>query len=245
MTHYTKDNIFIVTGASSGIGQGVAWHLNAEGASVIAIGRNEKGLKETKEKSNNPSNLHIEIIDLSDDIEALPKHIIRLRKTHGKLQGMAYCAGIVEENPLQLLELDAMRDVFDINYNAPMFMAKGFADRRNNVGKGAAIVFVSGMVILSPNKAQSTYAASKAALTAAATSIAKELAPAGVRVNSVLPSDIDTPMTQKSLGREERLSHYPFGFGKVEDASEMIGFLLSDKAKWITAQQYPIDCGSV
>ena len=91
------------------------------------------------------------------------------------------------------------------------------------------------------------YCGAKAALINSSKVIAKEYALAGLRINTVSPSDIETPMTQTGEIKnfvEDRLSQYPFGIGKPEDVANMVIFLLSDKAKWITGQDYVIDCAS-
>lgn len=244
MTLFTKEQIFLVTGASSGIGEEVALHLNREGATVIAIARNEKRLECMKSKSMHPENMYLEIRDLTVDIENLPRYVKELKEKYGKLQGLAYCAGIVEVKPLQMLDLSEMKHLFDINYFAPIFMAKGFADRRNNIGKGASAVFISSISAFMSSRGMATYAGSKAGLAASIKAIGRELAPSGVRFNCISPSDIKTPMTSGVSGiMEKKLPLYPMGLGDVEDVSNLVMFLLSNKSKWITTQNYIVDCG--
>ena len=91
------------------------------------------------------------------------------------------------------------------------------------------------------------YSGTKAALQASLSTIAKEIASRGMRVNTVSPSDIKTPMTMNDemvnlrQGREET---YPFGFGEPEDVAELVVFLLSKKAKWLTGHDYIADCAT-
>lgn len=246
MTEFSKDQLFIVTGASSGIGEGTALLLNELGASVIGIGRNIERLEQMKSKSRHPENMHIEVKELCENIEELPNYIKSLKEKYGKFQGLVYCAGILDIKPLQLIELEEIKKLFDICYFAPIFMAKGFGDRRNNNGKGASIVTVSSLATKLSERGMTAYSGAKAALTTSMKCIARELASAGIRVNTVSPSDIDTPMGshQEILAyREIRKDKYPFGFGQIDDVTNMIIYLLSDKAKWITAQDYIIDCG--
>lgn len=245
MIRFNKEQIFLLTGASSGIGEGTALQLNELGATVIGIARNTTRLKALKEKATFPENMHIEVKDLTEDIESLPKYVTALKKKYGKFQGMAYCAGIGEVKPMKLLDLSEMRALYDINLFAPVFMAKGVGDRRNNVGKGTSMVFVSSLAAKIADRGHTTYAGSKAGLCASLKSIARELAPQGVRVNCVLPSDIKTKMVNTGFKDEERFASYPMGIGEVADVSSMIIYLLSDNAKWITAQNYVLDCGSV
>ena len=143
MISFKKEQIFLVTGASSGLGEGTALLLNELGATVVGIARNEERLNAMKAKCKHPENMYIEIKDLTEDIENLPNYVKELKNKYGKFQGMAYCAGIAETAPLQIVDLNKMKKIFDINYFAPIFMIKGFADRRNNTGNRASIVVIS------------------------------------------------------------------------------------------------------
>lgn len=93
MSEYTKEQIFIVTGASSGLGEATALELNKQGAGVVAIARRKEKLEELKSKCQNPDNLYIEVKDLSQDIDNLSSYIKTLKEKYGKFRGMAYCAG--------------------------------------------------------------------------------------------------------------------------------------------------------
>lgn len=245
MISFSADRKFIVTGASSGIGEGVALLLNKLGATVIGIGRSPERLEAMKAKSEHPENMFVEQKDLTEDIDGLPAYIKALKEKHGKFQGLAYCAGITQNIPLKILDVTASKKLFDIDYFAPVFMAKGFADKRNNTGKGASMVFVSSAGAVYSARAMSDYSGAKAALCASIKSIARELAPHGIRGNCVLPADIETPMTLSDPDLlASKKDRYPMGFGEISDVANMVVFLLSDKAKWITGQNYVIDCGS-
>lgn len=247
MISFDKEQIFLVTGASSGLGEGTALLLNELGASVIAVGRNRERLENVRKKSKFPENVFLEEKDLTEDIAGLPQYVKSLKDKYGKLQGLAYCAGVVEVKPLQLVDYGEMKKLFDINYFSPIFMAKGFADRRVNRGRGSAAVFISSMAAFVSSRGMLTYSGSKAGLAASIRAIARETAPSGVRFNCVSPSDIVTPMTHGSEPifniMKEKEDKYPMGFGEVGDVARMIAYLLSDDAKWITTQNYIIDCG--
>ena len=136
------------------------------------------------------------------------------------------------------------KDVFDINYFVPIFLAKGFSDKRNRT-PNSSIVFIASSAGVYPDKGQTIYAASKAALIASSKSISKELALKGVRVNSVSPAYVETPMyyrNQESIGTN--IETYPLGIGKPLDLANMTAFLLSDEARWITGQNYIMDGGA-
>lgn len=243
MISFTSDQRFIVTGASSGIGEGVALLLNQLGATVIGIGRNVERLEGMKAKAKVPERMFVEVKELTEDIAGLPAYVKTLKDKYGKFQGLAYCAGITMNQPLQLKDYETSRKLFDIDYFAPMFMAKAFGDRRITVGAGASMLFVSSAAAVSSARAMSDYCGAKAALCASVKCIAKELAPHGVRANCILPSDIETPMT---LADPDILfsKNYPMGIGRTSDVANLVAFVLSDEARWITGQNYIVDCAS-
>ena len=139
---FRKEDVFVVTGASSGIGAGVAQRLNSDGASVVAMGRSLERLEEVKAATADTSRFFVEQKELAEDIDGLPQYVKALVAKYGKLRGMVCCAGITELSPLRTLDLAKMRQLFDINYYVPLFMAKGFADRRANTGAGASFVAI-------------------------------------------------------------------------------------------------------
>ena len=244
MISFSNDQLFIVTGASSGIGEEVALLLNELGATVIGIGRSEERLNMMKAKSKFPENIFLEQKDLVAEIEGLPAYIKQLKDKYGKFRGMAYCAGIGNLQPLRAVEFKTMQSIFDINYFAPVMMAKGFADKRNNSGQRSSMVFIASAGGMRCEPGMTAYAGSKGALIASIQSIARELAPAGLRANCVSPSLIDTKMADDVV-RSFAEGKYPFGLGNVSDVANMIVFLLSDQSQWITTQNYVIDCGAM
>lgn len=242
MISFDKEQKFIVTGASSGIGEEIALSLNKLGASVIGIGRDRGRLLKMQSKCEYPENVYIEIKDLAVNIDELPNYVKSLKEKYGKFQGLVYCAGASLIQPLKALDISDMQKNFEVNYFAPIFFTKGFADKRNNNGKNSSIIFISSASSMLSDKGHIIYAGSKAALTASVKSIARELASSEIRVNCLSPSDIQTPMTKNKINNDEY--KYPFGYGEVSDVANFAVFLLSDSAKWITAQNYVIDCGS-
>lgn len=251
MISFTADQRFIVTGASSGIGECVALLLNELGATVIGIGRNKDRLDGMRANAKNPENVFLEQKDLTEDIPGLPAYVKSLREKYGKFSGLAYCAGIGVLSPAQLLEFGTSQQVFDTNYFAPLFFTKGFIDRRNNVGKRCSIVHVSSIDAILSTKGQCLYAGSKAALSASMKTISREVASSGIRINCVLPSMVDTPMAHsksvEDLGISEEMqsSSYPFGWAKPNDIANIIVYLLSDKSSFISGQNYIVDSGGM
>lgn len=242
MISFTADQRFIVTGASSGIGEGVALLLNELGATVIGIGRNEERLAAMKSKCKYSENMYLEPKDLAADIPGLPNYVKELKNRYGKFQGMAYCAGLSGIMPLRAVDYDEMQKMFAVNYFAPVFMSKGFADKRNNNGSGSAMVFIASRGGVHTDPGMTSYAGTKGGLIATMQSVAKELAPSGVRVNCVSPALIQTNMADET-SRQYAEGKYPMGLGTVPDVANMIVYLLAQESHWISAQNYVMDCG--
>lgn len=248
MISFQKEQIFIVTGASSGIGEATAILLNSLGATIIGIGRSKERLEAMKTECKYPQNIFLEQKDLAEDIENLPNYVKSLKEKYGKFSGMAYCAGIVGLNPLKAITYEYAKKIFDINYFSPLMMIKAMTDKRNNIGKGTSIVCVSSIDALLSSRGQSIYAGTKSALSTSSTSISKEIVQNNIRINCVLPSLIKTPMTAAAAAGYSLYAdkcEYPFGWGEPNDVANMICFLLSDKAKFISGQNYVIHSGGV
>lgn len=246
---FSPDHRILVTGASAGIGKAIALSCNALGATVLANGRDAIRLSEAKEQAAFPQNFHCEARDLLADMESLPSWITRLRESHGLLSGFVHAAGLGLTASLQLYNLDEARRLFDIHVHAPMLLSKGFADRRNNIGPGASVVFLSSASAVIPQRAKVVYASAKGALLTAARSLSKELAPQGIRVNSIAPALVETSMVEgfkDMLGDEhfaEEKRQYPFGLGRPDDIASLACFLLSTESRWLTGQNIIMDGG--
>jgi NAD(P)-dependent dehydrogenase (short-subunit alcohol dehydrogenase family) len=246
MIKFEPEQKFIVTGASAGIGKAICLLLNQLGATVIAIGRDDKRLQETKKECLHPGNTLVEKKDLGIEVEKLPMFVSALKEKYGKFHGLVYAAGVIELEPLQSLDHDHIRDIFAVNYFGPVFLAKGFADRRNNIGRGASLVFISSIAALASDRGMVSYAGSKAALAASAKCIGRELMGLGIRVNTILPGSVSTDMTNRMLAlKGEDREHLSENLGEPSDVAALTAFLLSDQAKWITCQNYIIDGGQL
>ncbi|MCL1925507.1 MAG: SDR family oxidoreductase [Syntrophorhabdaceae bacterium] len=249
MISFNADQRILVTGASSGIGEAIALELNALGATVIANGRNREKLEAGKARAAHPEQFHVEPMDLTADMKSLTLWIKSLRERHGKLSGLVCCAGHAGIMPLREYSRDIAGRLFDIHFHVPLLLAKGFADRRNNVGAGSSIVFFSSAAAIAKEAGLAAYGGAKAALMAATAVLSKELAPQKIRVNALAPAVVRTPMGESYLSflsdeaREKELASYPLGLGEPEDAAKMAVFMLSDAGRWITGQTIVMDGG--
>jgi 3-oxoacyl-[acyl-carrier protein] reductase len=250
LINFSSQDIVLVTGASSGIGKSCCLLLNKLGASVIAVARCGDRLDELRTQMATPNLLHTEIKDFSIGVEEHDKWLIKTISKYGPLKGMVLSAGIRHTTPLKAISYEKMKQLFDLNLFTNIMLAKGFSNPKVNIGKGSSIVAVSSISANNGGKGIINYSASKASLLAAVKSMALELSGIGIRVNAVLPGYVDTEMLQKdkNIFNEQFIekinSEYPLGIGKPENIAQLIIFLLSDCASWITGSSIVIDGGA-
>lgn len=231
----------LVTGASSGIGRGIAIACSKMGASVIVNGRNEQRLSETMSEMEGDDNLSL-AADLSDNV-ALAEMVAKLPK----LDGIVHCAGIGQRvlcKQLQEADLDTMMDV---NFKAPVMLQTEIL-KQKKINKGASIVFIASIASDSPSIGNAVYSASKGAIISYANCLALELAPRQIRVNCILPAMIWTDLILKGGITEEELKEdekkYPLKrYGKPEDIANLSIYLLSNAAAWMTGSSIKITGG--
>ncbi len=194
MINFNINEFFLVTGASSGIGRAVSLLINELGGTIIAVGRNKEKLDKEKKSCTYSDRYHIEIKDLTKNLDHLNKWVISLSKKYGKLKGLVLAAGIRHTIPLKALSIKQIESLFNINLYANIMLVKGFASKQVNIGDGSSIVFISSISALTGGLGIIDYSASKAAINAIVKSMALELSKDGIRVNSVLPGYVLTDL---------------------------------------------------
>jgi len=246
---FTRSDLFLVTGASSGIGCAVAHSLLEEGGSVIGVGRDEQKLLSVHSDYYKRGYFHGECRDLSTDIDALHKWIFDLAKKYGRIKGLVLCAGVRPTKPLKAISYDASIRIFNINYFSNIQIIKGFSSKLVSSDTDSSIVVISSIVAQRPQMGLCDYAGSKAALSNSVKTLALELAPR-IRINAILPGIVDTEMIRQWKGqeydsyREQIDKTYPLGIGRPEDIANACVFLLSQKSRWITGSEIVIDGGA-
>lgn len=237
----TGKTIF-VTGASSGIGKAIALECSKMGARLIITGRNRDRLDETFSNLSGEghSSITADIVTgegISKIAEALPL-----------LDGMVHSAGVYKLAPVSFANEEMVREVMDINFLSPLALTHQIL-KQKKVNKNASVVFISsiaGSHVSSPGG--SLYSASKSALIGMVRGMALDLAPRGIRVNTVAPGTIQTgifngsAVSQDQLGEE--IKRYPLKrYGKPEEVAYSVIYLLSDASAWVTGSNLVIDGG--
>ena len=234
----------LVTGASSGIGRGTAIECAKMGAKVVLSGRNEVRLQETLLSLEGEGH-----VVLSGDLnsEEILKEIV------GKipeLDGIVHCAGISQIKMAKFMDLPSLESVFQTNVFSPL-MLNTLLLKKKKIKKDSSIIFISSISgVYRSQIGEGGYGASKAALTGYAKSLALELSAQGIRVNTIHPGVVETPLLEVSNGTfgEEELESlrqkYPLKrFGKPEDIARCAVYLLSDASEWMTGSNILIDGG--
>lgn len=237
-----EDKVILITGAASGIGRATAIQCAGMGAKVVLVDLNENGLKETQTMINN-SDSECYALDLTD-LDKLTEMVAMLPK----LDGVASNAGIVLSLLAKFSESKDMERIFRINTFSHINLIQQLISQKK-LNKGASIVFTSSMSgVYCGLAGGSLYGATKSAILGYTKALAIELAPRGIRVNTIHPGMIETPLTSgTALSKElleEDAKNYPLGrYGKPEEIAYSIVYLLSDATVWMTGTQLLIDGG--
>lgn len=250
MVRFTTDDRILVTGASSGIGWAVCKKLAAEGAFVVATGRNEEKLEQLVEELGGPARAAFVVKDIPEDVASLDKWMRAVAETHGRLKGAVLAAGMQHIAPLAHFPAKKIDELVQLNLVANIMLAKGFCDRRVNAGPGSALAFVSSISSIVGEPAIAVYSATKGAINSFTRSLAAEVATRGIRVNSVLPGLVKTEMLEswKAVYTPEYIAQaeerIPLGVGDPADVAGPVSFLLSSDAGWMTGVNLVVDGGA-
>lgn len=243
MSHFDlSGKTILVTGASSGIGRGIALACADAGANCILVGRNKERLEAAKAGCAGDGHA-VEIVEMTDG-EAMKSLVERIPV----LDGLVQCAGVGDKQlPLKFLSADFIDEVLAVNLRAPMaFLA--MLEKKKKLNRGASVVMMSSISSFHATPAHSLYCASKAGLTAFTKAAALDLAGKKIRVNAIAPGRVNTPMIEYSnISEEQRLADvakYPLKrYGEVSDIAGVALYLLSDGSSWITGQEFVVDGG--
>lgn len=231
----------LVTGASSGIGRGIAVTCSKMGAKVIINGRNVAKMQETIGLMETEQSQMI-AGDLTDET-ALKELVLSLPK----LDGVVHCAGMGQRIPCKDLQKANVDQVMGVNFKAPVMLQAELL-RQKKINKAASIIFIASIASWSPSFGNSIYSASKGAIISYANCLAIELAPRNIRVNCISPAMVWTDLILCDGTDEEQLKEdeqkYPLKrYGRPEDIANLAVYMLSDASAWMTGSNVKISGG--
>lgn len=235
----------VVTGGSGGIGLAIVQVLRRDGFRVAAIARRAQPLEALRASGVLPV-----ACDVADE-RAVASAGARIEAEFGGVDVLVNAAGIIASSPIDEVSADQVQSLVGVNLLGSVWMCRALAPLLKRA-KGA-IVNVSSGIASRPLNGASIYAATKGAIESFTRALALELGPSGVRVNAVAPSlvrsEIWTNAGMDAAGYEAMLAargaEYPLGrVGEPEDVAELVAFLVSERAGWLTGAVIPIDGGS-
>ena len=238
----------VVTGASRGIGLGIARVLAAEGYRVVAVAR--RGSEPLAQAVRAAASVGAGALDFMpldlDDIAAIPAFFGALRKGYGPLYGLVNNAGMGMEGLLATMATADIERRVRLNTLAPVVMTKHAGRSMMSAGDGR-IVNMSSITATHGYSGLSVYAASKASMVGFTRSLAREVGPLGITVNAVAPGLVETDMTSNldkaqrdTVARRSALKRLP----DVDDVAHAVAYLLSAKARNVTGTVLTVDAGS-
>ena len=233
----------LVTGASSGIGQATAIECSKMGAQLILTGRNKKRLNETLSSLLGEGHTIVDgDLTSSEDIQTIVNQL-------PILQGAVLCAGKGMTLPFPFCVRDKYDEIFEINFFAPMELLRLLV-KKKKLDKESSVVMVSSIGgVTKFSMGNGIYGASKAALSSAMKTCARELAQKKIRVNCVNPGMVETKLIHSGTLTEEQheqdMQKYPLKrYGQPSDIAFGIIYLLSDASSWVTGTNLFIDGGA-
>ena len=245
-----KDKIVLVTGASSGIGRATAIKFASEGAKVAVVGRKEDKLAEVVEEiETNGGEAMMVVADVTKE-EEIDRVVGETVNHFGSIDTLVNAAGIINSGTIETTELEDWDYMLNLNVRTPFYLTK--CAMPYLIERKGSVVNVSSVTGIRSFPGILSYCVSKAAVDQLTHCVALEMAGSGVRVNAVNPGVVVTHLHRRSGMDNEKyaafLEHskttHPMGrVGQPEEIAELIFFLASPRAGWITGVTVPIDGG--
>ena len=233
----------LITGASSGLGRQCAISASQMGATVYVTGRNRDRLLQSFGKlSGTGHQWFLADLTLEKDVENLMHQL-------PVLNGVVYSTGISELAPARYVKKEDIARTFDISYSASVLLTSNLLANKKLEKNNCSLVFISTISTKYPFVGGTMYISAKAALESYARVLALELAPKGIRSNSISPAFVKTPMLDNTAEKysDEAVrkieAQQLLGLGEPEDVANVVVFFLSDASRWITASNLIVGGG--
>jgi len=239
-----ENEIFIITGGHSGIGSAISKCIVNHGAKVIILGRSREKFERFAGEN---SNFIFYQCDLND-IDSLPSIVDTIANAHGKITGFIHSAGISKTINFEASKNNFL-EIFNINLFSAVKIIQQLIKKKCFTHTNPSITFISSIASIRGFPGAVAYASSKGAINSLVKSLAVELASRRIRVNAILPGYVETEMLNelRSLYGQDYIDginkRYPLGIGKPEDIANLVSFVISPLAKWMTGSCIVIDGG--
>jgi NAD(P)-dependent dehydrogenase (short-subunit alcohol dehydrogenase family) len=243
-------NVAIVTGASSGIGRATAVTFARAGAAVVGVARSKGALEELVDEIEAEGGTATAVAADLTDPEAIEKVVAETVEAYGRIDVLVNAAGVIDNGSIEDTSLADWDQMFAINLRAPFYLMQQAMPHL--VESGGNVVNVSSVTGPRAFPGILAYCASKAGLDQLTHAAALEMAPKGVRINAVNPGVVETNLHKAGGMDKERYAEFlehsktthPLGrVGQPGEVAELIYFLASPRAGWITGVTYLIDGG--
>ncbi len=237
--------VTLVTGASRGIGKGIAVELGKNGARVIGTATSEKGASNITDylKQEGIDGVGM-VLDVRSS-ESIDQCMADINEKFGSVDILVNNAGITRDTLLMRMKLEQWEEVYETNLRSVFLLSKACL-RGMMKSRAGRIINISSVVATTGNPGQANYASTKAGMVGFTKSLAREVATRGVTINCVAPGFIATDMTDELTDEQKKqiLAGVPMGkLGEVEDVAKAVKFLASDDSAYITGQTMHVNGG--
>jgi NAD(P)-dependent dehydrogenase (short-subunit alcohol dehydrogenase family) len=235
-----KDKHFLVTGASGGIGSACAKLLCDFGAQVTLTGRNQEKLEIIAKALKNEPRIIATDISNSDEIN-------QLVKSCEPIDGLVNCAGIIKPMPIKFFQEKHFDEVIGVNLKSALLLTSQLL-KQKKIKNNSSMIYISSISSSFPYLGGGLYVTSKGGLESFVKTLALEHHKI-LRANIISPGLVKTEIfetTMEATGEDEMKQYeekYPLGFGSPEDIANAVGFLVSERSKWITGENLIMDGG--
>lgn len=243
-----EGKVIVISGAASGIARQCAVSCSKMEAKLILLDMNEEGLKETMTMVDRPDEHYMACVNLLD-YERVSQVVKEGVEKAGKITGVLNCAGISTTNLFKLTKPEELDKFFKVNVYTGYFLTQECTKMGNFSKEGGSIVFFSSVAGSFGEVGKATYGMTKASLLNLAKHLACELSRKKIRVNSISPGAIETPINMNlphMKDPEKRAAleaQHLLGLGQTNDIANACIYLLSDASRWVTGTNLFVDGG--